>query len=135
MKKAFIIFILGLLSTQFTHAQLLVGSTDINQIEDLTFISIRLGNVFSNRYALVDYGQKGCTMAYKRCKILDEEGEIITFNTETSLLNYMHDKGWELHRTSIKDDFYLEDDFTLQNIYVFKRLPAQSEHTAPDTFR
>ncbi|MEM9921279.1 MAG: hypothetical protein AAF990_24475 [Bacteroidota bacterium] len=125
MKNILSIFVFVVLLQSSATAQLYVGETDINQMEELHYITIRLGSPFTKSYALVDYGQPNCRQAFKRCKILDENGKIISFRTEVALFNFMREKGWDYHSSHFDEATTLvEGQITVRNRYVFEKNTA-----------
>ncbi len=104
MKKIFLLSLfLFNLNFAFSQSQkLIVNDTDINAL-DIDFIELfaRGSSIFAptNLYwAEIDYGQKSFR---RRPVIKDDNGKVVTLNSNMDLLNYFSRRGWQLKYTNI----------------------------------
>ncbi|HMQ47616.1 MAG TPA: hypothetical protein PKA00_05855 [Saprospiraceae bacterium] len=75
---------------------LLVGETDINQLEAVRIIDVDVRWHAGFFYAKVDYGQENCRIPYNRCKINTPDGAVMEFASTVAVINYLEARGWRL---------------------------------------
>ncbi len=110
MKKALFIILIGILSLNLS-AQLYVDGKDINQMPEVHYCKVTFN---FTRGAIVDYGQSSKGFIIKS-KITDNKGDVIHFNSDMHLLNYMYTHGWK----------YICSD-TLNQPFLFEKMETNS---------
>lgn len=112
-------------SVQPLSAQLYVGPTDINALDDVYYLQIDLRCLFGGFYvATVDYGQPDCPALQQRpCRISLENGDQMQFSSKMAVFNFLRVQGWEFVET-----YQTGDADGLDAIHLFRRKPSSGDH-------
>lgn len=111
MKKFLIsLFVLtGIFSSAVTYAQTesqdLLDTPTVQSFKVYCEIVSSIRNIFSNKTDIeLDFGQTAGFWSNDR-KLVDENGEVITFNSVLDAVNYMARRGWEFEQLYIVQHF------------------------------
>lgn len=91
MKTIYLTFLIITFGFTNLQAQVYVNKKNINEIENLIYIEVKMVGRFNGR-ARIDYGDN----TIHRTAIRDKNDKVIIFENSLKLLNFLYQNGWML---------------------------------------